>query len=188
MRSPRSLTARAAAALALAAALTLGSAPAHASLLPEASLDKPNASGEWPVGWGRAKNVTWESEAGNFFLRLASPAPGTHVNLYHRADLPANTTGLDLSFRARVTDLMVGTEKWYDARIIVNFRTAEGKVISAPKIPYFSRDTAGWQTVVHQIPVPAGAVSVEVMPSLFRAAAGTFDIDDLALKPVVTTR
>ncbi len=170
-----------------AALLGLALAPAHASasLLPEASLDKPNASGEWPLGWARARHVSWESEAGNFFLRLNSPAPGTHVNLYHRADLPPGTTGLDLSFRARVTDLMVGAEKWYDARVIVNFRDAANKVIPVPRVPFFNRDTEGWQTVVHQISVPAGAVSVEVIPSLFRVAGGTFDIDDLSLKPVI---
>ncbi len=177
-------------ARALLAASLLGlfavSAHASGSLLPDGSLDKPNTSGEWPIGWGRAKNVSWESEAGNFFFRLTSPAPGTHVNLYHRAPLPAGTTSLDLSFRARITDLMVGAEKWYDARIIINFRDAQDKVISAPKIPYFTRDTAGWQTVVHQIPVPPAAVAVEFMPSLFRVAGGTFDIDDISLKPVIT--
>lgn len=183
--SPRTLARR---ALAGAALLALGISPAHAtgSVLPDGSLEKPNASGEWPVGWGRAKNVSWESEAGNFFFRLTSPAPGTHVNLYQRAPLPAGATSLDLSFRARVSELMVGTEKWYDARIIINFRDAQDKVISAPKIPYFNRDTEGWQTVVHQIPVPATAVAVEFMPSLFRVAGGTFDIDDIVLKAVVT--
>lgn len=154
------------------------------SLLPDGSLEKANSSGEWPIGWARAKNISWESEPGNFFLRLTTPAPGTHVTLYHKVVLPRDVTALELSYRARVQGLQLGVERWYDARIIMNFRDEAGKVTSARPIPHFNRDTDGWQIFVHRIEVPAGAVSLEFMPSLFRVTSGVFDIDDIVLKPI----
>lgn len=155
-----------------------------ASLLPDGSLEKANSSGEWPVGWGRSKDVSWESEAGNFFFRLTSPAPGAHVSLYHKATLPSGTKALELSFRARVEGLEVGVERWYDARIIMNFRDSTGKVIGAKPTPYYNRPTNGWVVAVHRIEVPADAVTIEFLPSLFRAASGVFDLDDIVLKPI----
>lgn len=156
------------------------------SLLPDGSLEKANSSGEWPIGWGRAKNVSWESEPGNFFFRLSSPAPGTHVTLYHKVVLPADVTALELSYRARVQGIEVGVERWYDARIIMNFRDATGKVTSGKPTPYYNRDTDGWKIFVHRIEVPAGSVTLEFLPSLFRVTSGTFDLDDIVLKPIAT--
>lgn len=185
---PHRLRRRALVAL-LLAPLCVAQAQSGGSLLPDGTFEKVNSSGEWPIGWGRAKNVTWESEPGNYFLRLASPAPGTHVSIYHKIEnLPADLTLLELSFRARVTGLQVGEQKWYDARVILNFTDASGKVTSAAGFPYFTRDTQGWEVVVRQIQVPPGSVKLEFMPSLFRAAAGVFDIDDLVLKPVAVAK
>lgn len=172
----------------IAASLASPAALANDSILPDGSFEKANSSGEWPVGWGRAKNVTWESEPGNYFLRLASPAPGTHVSLYHKVDLPPGLTLLELSFRARVSELQVGEKNWYDARIILNFTDASGKVTNGAGFPYFSRDTDGWQVVVRQIKVPPGAVKLEFMPSIFRAKSGVFDLDDLVLKPAAAAQ
>lgn len=175
-------------ALLLASWLAAGSATANDSILPDGSFEKANSSGEWPLGWGRAKNVTWESEPGNYFVRLTSPAPGTHVSLYQKVDLPPGLTLLELSFRARVSELQVGEKNWYDARIILNFTDASGKVTNGAGFPYFSRDTGGWQVYVRQIKVPPGAVKLEFMPSIFRAKSGVFDIDDLVLKPVAAAK
>lgn len=154
------------------------------SLLPNGSFETANATGEWPEGWGRAKNVTWESEPGNYFLRLSSPAPGTHVSLYKKITLPGDLTMLELSFRVRVTGLVVGTEKWYDARVIMNFRDAAGKITTAKPTPYFNTDHDGWRIMVYQVAVPPGSVTLEFLPSIFRATSGVFDIDDIVLKPV----
>lgn len=170
----------------LAASLASHVAAANDSILPDGSFEKANSSGEWPAGWGRAKNATWESEPGNYFLRLASPAPGTHVSLYHKVDLPPGLAMLELSFRARVSELQVGEKNWYDARIILNFTDVTGKVTNGAGFPYFSRDTDGWQVYVRQIKVPPGAVKLEFMPSIFRAKSGVFDLDDIVLKPAAT--
>lgn len=175
------------AALAAAALLPLAKgAPESASLLPDGSLERANATGEWPVGWSRAKNVSWESEPGNFFFRLTAPQPGTHVSLYHKITLPANVTQLELSFRTRLSDFVVGDQPWYDARVIMNFRDATGKVTTAKPTPRFTRNIEGWQISVHQIAVPPGSVTLEFLPSLFRATSGSFDLDDIVLKPVAT--
>lgn len=180
--SPRRLL-----ACALLASLAAAQAAASESLLNNGTFEKANSSGEWPAGWGRAKNVSWESEPGNYYLRLASPAPGTHVSLYQKVTLPADVHMLELSFRTRVSELALGAEKWYDARVIMNFRDATGKVTTAKQTPYFNTNTDGWRIVVYQITVPPGSVTLEIMPSLFRVASGVFEIDDLVLKPLAAT-
>lgn len=153
-------------------------------LLPDGSFEKPDASGEWPRDWPKGRNVSWETEAGNWFLRLTSTEPGATVSLFRQISLPPGTRAIELTFRRRVTGLVVGEQPWYDARVVLNFKDASGKKTPAARMPYTQRDTAGWQTVVHQLRTPEGAVTMEFMPSLFRVKAGVFDLDDIVVKAI----
>jgi len=162
----------------------IAAAAPGASLLPDGSLELANTAGDWPDQWPRGKNVTWETEGENHFFRLTSVTPGVQVSLYLNVPIPQGTRALELSFRGRVSGLQRGLEKWNDARVILNFRDASGKKTYVPHVPTFGEDTGGWTSVSFQLNVPENAVSIEVMPTLFRVEAGTFDVDDLALKPV----
>lgn len=154
------------------------------SLLPNSSLEQADGSGDWPAGWARAKNATWENEDGNRFIRLTSPAPGAHVVLYQKVPLSMEVRALELTFKRRISNFTVGEQQWYDARIIMNFITADGKKVSNKRIPYTRRNSDGWETVTTRFAVPADVVAMEFMPSLFRVDAGTFDLDDVVLKPI----
>lgn len=174
----------AAACLALLFSHPLPAATAY-SLLPDGDFDKPGAKGDWPLGWSKAgSGATWETEDNNRFIRLTSLAPGRHIKLFETARIPAGTPGFDLSMRVRVRGLQPGEQQWYNARVIINFVTADGKRTASRQFPQFSRDTDGWQSVTQQIVVPPDAVAIEFMPSLFKVAAGTMDLDDIILTPV----
>lgn len=175
----------------LAPVLVLGfgaagsAAPAEEShLLPDGSFERPDASGEWPRDWPKGKNVSWETEAGNWFLRLTSVKPDASVTLFREVSLPPGTQAIELSFRRRVTGLVVGEKQWFDARVVLNFKDTSGKKTPASRMPYTQRDTVDWQAVVHRIRVPEGAVAIEFMPALFHVKAGVFDIDDVVMKTI----
>lgn len=125
-----------------------------------------------------------EAENGNHFLRLKSTEAGKTILLYRSIDLPANVRALELKWRQRVSDLKVGKEAWHDARIILNFKSADGKQLSSPSAPYSRGDTKGWEDRTETFLVPQGAVRLEFMPALFQVEQGTFDLDDITLKAV----
>lgn len=158
--------------------------PTADPLLPDGTFEKPDGTGEWPRDWPKAKNVAWESEAGNWFLRLSAAGTGTIVSIYRTVPVPSDVRAVEITFRRRVSGLIVGDQPWHDARIMINFKDAAAKKTPAPRVPYTSRSTDGWEPVTHRMKIPEGTVALEFMPALFRANAGTFDIDDISLKPI----
>ena len=148
----------------------------------EASTKTPG----WPDGWAQLKvGGTWETEDGNHFLRMISTTPGSTVMLYRQIAIPAGTTALEMTWRQRVTNLKVGAQSWYDARIMMEYMDAAGaKVSPAPSAPATRKDTDGWQAKSLSLTVPAGATMLKFMPALFQVESGTFDLDGIVIKPV----
>ncbi len=156
------------------------------SLLANGNFEADAKGQGWPDGWGRAKDksIAWEQEDGNHFLRLQSLEPGKQVMVYRPIDLPAGVKALTLSWRQRISGLKKGKLPWNDARIMMDFQDATGKKLSQkPSPPYTTSDTKGWQEKTTSFLVPEEAVTLVLMPSLFEVAAGTFDLDDITLKP-----
>ncbi len=142
-----------------------------------------NADGR-PDDWAAPKDGGFEVENGNHFVRLKSPAPGKTVILYREANIPADVKALELTWKQRISDLKVGKQPWFDARIMMNFKDAAGqKMKSSPSAPYARKSTEGWVEKSAKFLVPEGAVSLEFMPSLLEVETGTFDLDDIVLKP-----
>lgn len=138
----------------------------------------------WPDGWGKPKGASWGDEEGNRFIRMTSSTPGEMVSLYHELGLPEGPKALELSWRQRVTDLKTGEMPWFDARIILEFKGADGKALPGkPEPAYTQKNTDGWVERRTRFLVPEEAHSLVVMPALFQVKAGTFDIDDIQLKP-----
>lgn len=150
--------------------------------MPNGDFEKAG-EGDWPADWAKPKEGgSWEKEETNRFLRLVSPAPGTNVMLYQEYKVPEGTKALELKWRQRVTGLKVGKQKWFDARIMMEFSNAERlKVAGTPSAPATNRDTDGWVEKSTKFLVPEGAVYLKFMPALFQAEAGTFDLDDISL-------
>ncbi len=137
----------------------------------------------WPKHWGQPKAGSWGQEESNRFLRLTSTQPGELVSVYRTIDIPTNARALELTWRQRVTGLKKGALPWHDARIMLDFLDARGKKLSQPSPAYQQKDTLGWTEVTKSFLVPEGAVSLALMPSLFQVRAGTFDLDNLTLRP-----
>jgi endoglucanase len=138
---------------------------------------------QWPDDWTKAAGATWEAEEGNHFLRMRTDEPGKTILLFRTAVVPEGVKALELSWRQRITDLKVGKEPFHDARIMMDFKDAAGKKLSGAPAPSTRASTPGWVERKVGFLVPEGAVTLDLMPTLFQAAKGTFDLDDLVLKP-----
>ena len=155
-----------------------------ASLITNGDFERDQKGRGWPDDWGRPKCGTWEEEDGNHFLRLSTSEPGVLNMVYRVIDLPADAQAVELTWRQRVTGLVRGSSPWFDARVLLDLLGADGKKIKQPAPSYTQRDTDGWVTRRNAFLVPDSAVAVALMPSLFQVKAGTFDLDDLVLRPV----
>lgn len=168
----------------LAAALLVGSFTHAADLVQNGDFEQ-SGEGDWPRGWAKLKEGgSWEKEGANRFLRLTSPSPGTNVMLYQEYKIPEETRALELRWKQRVTGLKVGKQKWFDARIMLEFADASRtKVAGSPAAPATNRDTDDWVEKSISFLVPEGAVYLKFMPALFQVEAGTFDLDEISIKP-----
>lgn len=139
----------------------------------------------WPDDWGKLKvGGSYEAEAGNHYLRMTSPKPGEMVMEYRTIDIPADVEALELTWRQRITGLQKGEAPHFDARIMLDWQGIDGKKVSpSPSPTYTTKDTSGWVEKRHSFLVPPEALTLVMMPCLFQVKAGTFEIDDLVLKP-----
>jgi len=137
--------------------------------------------GDFEAAAGK-KNII--EEEGNHFLRLETKEPGKMEMDYRTVDIPAGVQALELTWKHRVTGLVKGEKPWFDARILMEWKDAAGKNMPhKPSPSYAQRDTEGWVEKSTSFLVPEGAASLVLMPSMFQAKAGVYDLDNLVLKP-----
>ncbi len=162
--------------------------PAHLDpvpLMPNPGLEIDADGDKWPDGWPTlSSGAAWLEEGGNRFIRLTALEPGKMLMLYREVRIPAGVEALELSWRQRVTGLKPGKQPWFDARIMLEFMDAQGgKVGPAPAAPFSRRDVPEWESRSIRFVVPAGAATLKFMPALFNVEAGTWDLDDILLRP-----
>ena len=172
--------------LALTIILSLSTSVLAEDLAPNGNFEAPNADSSWPLGWAGVKSSgTWETEAGNRFLRLKSSKPGEMVMLYQEIKLPADVEALKLKWKQRVSDLKKGKNSWFDARIMLEFiNDQHEKVTPTPSAAATGKDTDGWVDREVSFLVPEGAYWLKFMPALFQVESGTFDLDDISLQSI----
>jgi hypothetical protein len=158
---------------------------AAGSLLPNGDFQADKNGDGVPDDWGKGKEgeLSWETEGDNRFLRLTSPEPGKVVMLYRQIDLPPNLKALELDWSQRISNFKRGKENYFDARVLLEFHDAAGNKLASPGPSYAQKNTDGWVEKSSKFLVPQGAAQLIFMPTLFQVETGTFDIDNLVLKP-----
>lgn len=162
-------------------------APAQPSLLTNGDFSTATENPAWPDGWSHPKDATWENENGGHFVRLQSTSPGETVLVYRLMHLPSPPPpGIELRVKVRYSGVEAGAKNWFDARVMANFKTAAGKGIkkdgSLPS-PAFKGTSTDWVEKSVFARVPAKAAAIEIMPCLFQAATGTFDVAEVEVYP-----
>ncbi len=156
----------------------------RASLLENGSFETATSTG-FPARWPVNENITWEQEGSNHFLRLKSPRPGANVTAFRHVALPPEVKALELGYKVRHEGIKRGRKAWFDGRIILNFKGASMEVVNpSPKAPTFTGTSKEWKTKVQQFRVPEGAVTLELLFTLFEADGGQLDFDDITLTPI----
>ena len=156
------------------------------SLITNGDFEADLKSAGWPDDWGRLKEGgSWEIENDNHFLRMTSPEPRKLIMMYRTFDIPEGVKALEMTWKQRVSGLHKGSSPWFDARFMMEFMGVDGKKLSEkPSPPYTQNDTNGWVEKNTRFLVPDDALTFVLMPCLFQVNAGTFDLDDLVLRPI----
>jgi hypothetical protein len=159
---------------------------ALADLIGNGDFETANDNPNWPDGWAKPKagSCSYEIEDGRRFVRINSTAPGETIILYRNVMIPAGVKAVELSLRARIIGLQPGAQPWFDARVLADFKSISGVKLKGAKPISFRRDTDGWVERKIRFAVPEGAVSIDIMPSLFQVYTGTIDLDEVQLKEV----
>lgn len=158
------------------------------NLIDNGGFETAGKNSSWPAAWPNLKeNGSWETHPeGGRFLRMKSTVPDKTVMVFRNLVLPAGTKAVELKWRWRITGLKPGKMPWFDARFMMDFKDAANKKLKPqPSAPYSRRDTkdGAWEEKTVRFLVPEGAVSLDLMPSLFSVKAGTLDLDDFTLIP-----
>lgn len=151
-----------------------------ASLIPNGSFEKLN--GAAPVDWVLPAGAALMEEKGNHFVRLTAGGAGKSVTLYRQVDV-GQAKAIRISWRARWADVKRGAQPWHDARVVMDFKNADGKAVPpSPGHPFYT-GSGDWQPKSLVVAVPSEATVITFMPAIFEAESGTFDIDDIAIQP-----
>ncbi len=141
----------------------------------------------WPQGWPKIAESSWETEAGNGFIRIQSEQPGKTLMLYREIAVPEGVDEIQLSLRARVTNLKRGENSWFDARVMMEWMDkSRRKVPGKAPVLTWPRSTDEWEKRTVTFPVPEGAFYLKFMPCLFQVESGTFDMDDIKIRVAPT--
>lgn len=161
--------------------------PAQAqSLLSNGDFSASTKTPGMPDDWGNLPaGVTRQEEDGVYFLRFESTEPGKTVLLYRALPLPTpRPPALELRTKVRYQDIQPGSKPWFDGRIMANFKSADGKAVKGRySAPAFRGTSKGWVERKVFFEIPEGAATLELMPCLFQAKAGTLDIASIAILP-----
>jgi endoglucanase len=160
--------------------LTLAGCLGHlaaADLISDGGFAGDGAAAAWNIGTG----VEIGTDPASRFMHLEVKEPGKLVTAYQL--VPVNgIKALRLSYRARWSGVKRGTSAWFDARVMMTFKDKDKKgVKGSPSAPYYTGSSDGWQPRVVDMLVPDDAAYLEIMPCLFNAKAGSFDLDDISL-------
>lgn len=160
--------------------------PAAPPLITNGDFELSTIEPNWPDHWGqpRAGSFSWEAEEGRRYIRLNATAPGETVMLFRSIPIPAGAKALKLTLRGRVIGLKCGAQPWFDARVIADFKNPAGQKLKGAKPITFRKDTDGWVERSVSFAVPEGAAVIELMPCVFQAYSGTFDLDELQLTAI----
>jgi len=155
------------------------------SLLTNGGFESDSKAANWPDDWPRPNGAQWVEEDGGHFLRLCPGAPGQMLVLYRAVPIPPECRALELTCRARHTEVKPGPEVWHDARIVLHFKDAAGRErVPAPAPLVFRGSSKGWTQCRARFLVPQKSTLLEFMPAMFKVASGSLDLDDIELKPI----
>ncbi|MEZ0264025.1 MAG: glycoside hydrolase family 5 protein, partial [Phycisphaerae bacterium] len=164
--------------------LSLFALPTQAAeLLPNGDFQSATMPDGPPDHWPAAKGgASYAKEGENRYLHLVSSKPDEMVMVYRQIRVPKDVKAIEMSWRQRTADLKKGKQAWFDARIMLQWKNAAGEKVAGKLPAPNTNKNSDWIEKKVSFLVPEEGLTLEIMPTLFRVEAGSFDIDDLSLK------
>ena len=103
--------------------------------------------------------------------------------VYTPVFFPKGTDGAVISLEAKVTDVVRGSQSWFDARVMTDFIDSACKKVKTGPVIGGWKGTKDWFAVRKSVKIPEGAAGIALMPCLFNVKSGAFEVScDLSSK------
>lgn len=107
--------------------------------------------------------------------------------VYTPVFFPKGTEGAVVSCEVKYEGVVCGAQKWFDARIMIDFINSQcKKVKGGPAIGGWKGTSDGWVSVRKTVRVPKGVAGMALMPCLFNVKAGALSVRNLAVEAQTT--
>lgn len=101
--------------------------------------------------------------------------------VYTPVFFPKGTEGAVISLEAKVTDVVRGSQSWFDARMMTDFIDSACKKVKTGPVIGGWKGTKDWFAVRKSVKIPEGAAGIALMPCLFNVKSGAFEVRNLSV-------
>lgn len=101
--------------------------------------------------------------------------------VYTPVFFPKGTDGAVISLEAKVTDVVRGSQSWFDARVMTDFIDSACKKVKTGPVIGGWKGTKDWFAVRKSVKIPEGAAGIALMPTLFNVKSGAFEVRNLSV-------
>ncbi|MBI4979250.1 MAG: beta galactosidase jelly roll domain-containing protein [Spirochaetes bacterium] len=126
------------------------------------------------AGWSGAENGKLIKQDGNAWFMVTKPGGAVGQLL----KLPPNVYRLKLTMRMRVSNVNVGDQGWKNARLAMDFRGPDGKMVGDWPNVINMQGTSEWTAHTRTYEVPPNAVALNIGAANF-GTSGTVEFDDI---------
>jgi hypothetical protein len=149
---------------------------------PEGTFENKEENGA-PLHWEMDNRAQILEEEGNHFLRLTSENARDTIFVSGQWKIKPEWKSVRVRARLRGANLKKGGNPLDGARLRILFMDSNDTPLTVIPEPLELKKDSDWVDLQTQTPIPPGAVSIRLMPSLSRSS-GLFDVDDIYIEPL----
>ena len=101
--------------------------------------------------------------------------------VYTPVFFPKGSEGAVISLEAKITDVVRGSQNWFDARVMSDFIDSSCKKVAGGPVIGGWKGTKDWFSVRKSVRIPSGAAGIALMPCLFNVKSGAFEVRNLSV-------